>query len=99
MLGVPFRTPVKGHLPYAYYCRNLFSLGLYPAAIASLSLNSEQRIPSDSIVLPVNNFGANYLQLSVCSKGVSAAKLTHFGQVFVNLQWFATVDRSLFSGN
>ncbi|CAM9942492.1 unnamed protein product [Ectocarpus sp. 4 AP-2014] len=43
--------------------------------------NSNPRIPSDAIVLPVNNFGANYLQLSVCSKGVSASKLTHFGQV------------------
>ena len=35
----------------------------------------------DSIYLPINNFGANYLQLSVCSKSLSAAKLTHFGQV------------------
>lgn len=41
----------------------------------------EQLIPANSIVLPVNNFGANYLQLSVCSKGVNAAKLDRFGQV------------------
>lgn len=57
--------------------------GLYPTSVVLLPLNSKQRIPSDSIVLPVNNFGANYLQLSVCSKGVSAAKLIHFGQVLV----------------
>eukprot|EP00752_Nemacystus_decipiens_P014199 g12628.t1 len=38
-------------------------------------------IPADSVLLPVNNFGANYLQLSVCSKDVNAAKLSHFGQI------------------
>lgn len=41
----------------------------------------QQLIPADSVLLPVNNFGANYLQLSVCSKDVNAAKLSHFGQV------------------
>eukprot|EP00903_Cladosiphon_okamuranus_P012198 g11441.t1 len=40
-------------------------------------------IPADSVLLPINNFGANYLQLSVCSKDVNAAKLSHFGQISV----------------
>ncbi len=52
-----------------------------PSLLLLLLYYSEQLIPADSIVLPVNNFGANYLQLSVCSKGVNAAKLERFGQV------------------
>lgn len=56
---------------------------------------SQQLLPADSVLLPVNNFGANYLQLSVCSKDVNAAKLNHFGQVGQNwrfLRWFRALS-------
>lgn len=46
----------------------------------SCSLLYTKELPENSILLPVNNFGSNYLQLSVCSKGLSETKLRKFGQ-------------------
>lgn len=41
----------------------------------------EQQLPAETSIVPLNNFGANYLRLSVCSKDIDTTKLLRFGQV------------------
>ncbi|CAM9432366.1 unnamed protein product, partial [Heterosigma akashiwo] len=42
---------------------------------------SDGLITEDEIVLPVNNFGSNYLRFTLCDKGIDQHQRSAFGRV------------------
>mmetsp|Transcript_44040 Transcript_44040/g.71905 ORF Transcript_44040/g.71905 Transcript_44040/m.71905 type:complete len:322 (-) Transcript_44040:742-1707(-) len=54
---------------------------------------SDGLITEDEIVLPVNNFGSNYLRFTLCDKGIDQHQRSAFGRVAPDACWDAA-DRT-----